>query len=164
MHTQHGGTFRVDLPFLLSRDPHLSSQLEFQLTAVCGLQFDLFPRDLKDKKVLIKPNVLRASEAGEGIVTHPAVLAAVVDKVAALAPALKRGAMRERFFRSSSGRPSHQLGLLGTVLGMIRAFNAIASADAMGRPELLAAGTTTARRISLVRGSITPPPRPARRR
>ncbi len=32
------------------------------------------------------------------------------------------------------------LGLLGTVLGMIDAFNAIASADAMGRPELLASG------------------------
>ena len=32
------------------------------------------------------------------------------------------------------------LGLLGTVLGMISAFNAIATSDAMGRPELLAAG------------------------
>lgn len=32
------------------------------------------------------------------------------------------------------------LGLLGTVLGMIDAFNSIASADAMGRPELLASG------------------------
>jgi biopolymer transport protein ExbB len=33
------------------------------------------------------------------------------------------------------------LGLLGTVLGMIQAFNAIAAApDAMGRPELLASG------------------------
>lgn len=32
------------------------------------------------------------------------------------------------------------LGLLGTVLGMIDAFNAIAQADAMGRPELLASG------------------------
>ncbi|MEZ6135429.1 MAG: MotA/TolQ/ExbB proton channel family protein [Pirellulaceae bacterium] len=32
------------------------------------------------------------------------------------------------------------LGLLGTVLGMIDAFNTIARADAMGRPELLAAG------------------------
>jgi len=32
------------------------------------------------------------------------------------------------------------LGLLGTVTGMIGAFNAIATADAMGRPELLAAG------------------------
>ena len=36
------------------------------------------------------------------------------------------------------------LGLLGTVLGMIRAFNAIATADAMGRPELLAAGISEA--------------------
>jgi hypothetical protein len=49
--------------------------------------FDLFPLDLKDKKVLIKPNVLRASDAAEGIVTHPAVLAAVVDKVETMAPA-----------------------------------------------------------------------------
>lgn len=49
--------------------------------------FDLFPRNLANKKVLIKPNVLRASEAAEGIVTHPAVLAAVVDKVATLDPA-----------------------------------------------------------------------------
>jgi len=33
------------------------------------------------------------------------------------------------------------LGLLGTVLGMIQAFNAIAtSSDAMGKPEVLAAG------------------------
>ncbi len=32
------------------------------------------------------------------------------------------------------------LGLLGTVLGMIDAFNSIAAADAMGRPELLAGG------------------------
>jgi biopolymer transport protein ExbB len=32
------------------------------------------------------------------------------------------------------------LGLLGTVLGMIDAFNSIARADAMGRPELLASG------------------------
>ncbi len=36
------------------------------------------------------------------------------------------------------------LGMLGTVLGMIRAFNAIATADAMGRPELLAAGISQA--------------------
>jgi biopolymer transport protein ExbB len=32
------------------------------------------------------------------------------------------------------------LGLLGTVLGMIEAFNSIAQADAMGKPELLASG------------------------
>ena len=36
------------------------------------------------------------------------------------------------------------LGLLGTVLGMISAFNAIATADAMGRPELLAVGISQA--------------------
>jgi ribosomal protein L19E len=32
--------------------------------------FDLFPLDLKDKKVLIKPNVLRASD-GRGRHRHP---------------------------------------------------------------------------------------------
>ncbi len=36
------------------------------------------------------------------------------------------------------------LGLLGTVVGMIRAFNAIATSDAMGRPELLAGGISQA--------------------
>ena len=36
------------------------------------------------------------------------------------------------------------LGLLGTVTGMIAAFNSIASADAMGKPELLAAGISEA--------------------
>lgn len=49
--------------------------------------FDLFPQNLRGKKVLIKPNVLRASDTAEGIVTHPALLAAVVDKVETLAPA-----------------------------------------------------------------------------
>ncbi len=36
------------------------------------------------------------------------------------------------------------LGMLGTVVGMIRAFNAIATSDAMGRPELLASGISQA--------------------
>lgn len=36
------------------------------------------------------------------------------------------------------------LGLLGTVFGMIQSFNAIAVADAMGRPEALAAGISEA--------------------
>lgn len=35
---------------------------------------------------MIKPNVLRASEASEGIVTHPAVLRAVVEKVETMGP------------------------------------------------------------------------------
>jgi biopolymer transport protein ExbB len=36
------------------------------------------------------------------------------------------------------------VGLLGTVLGMIQAFNEIATANAMGRPELLASGISQA--------------------
>jgi biopolymer transport protein ExbB len=36
------------------------------------------------------------------------------------------------------------LGLLGTVLGMIQAFNVVATADALGRPELLAKGISQA--------------------
>ena len=49
--------------------------------------FELFPMQLNGKKVLIKPNVLRSSEAKEGIVTHPAVLRAVVEKVETMGPA-----------------------------------------------------------------------------
>jgi len=49
--------------------------------------FELFPLGVRSKRVFIKPNVLRASGAGEGIVTHPAVLRAVVEKVEALGPA-----------------------------------------------------------------------------
>jgi uncharacterized protein (DUF362 family) len=49
--------------------------------------FELFPVEIQSKRVLIKPNVLRASESGEGIVTHPAVLRAVVEKVESMSPA-----------------------------------------------------------------------------
>jgi uncharacterized protein (DUF362 family)/NAD-dependent dihydropyrimidine dehydrogenase PreA subunit len=49
--------------------------------------FEVFPVELAGKSVLIKPNVLRASEAREGIVTNPAVLAAVVEKVEAMGAA-----------------------------------------------------------------------------
>ena len=49
--------------------------------------FALFPQAVKGKTVLIKPNVLRASGPDEGIVTHPAVLKAVVDAVAEQRPA-----------------------------------------------------------------------------
>ncbi len=48
--------------------------------------FLLFPLGITGKRVLIKPNVLRASRAEEGIVTHPAVLRAVVEKVAEMQP------------------------------------------------------------------------------
>jgi uncharacterized protein (DUF362 family)/NAD-dependent dihydropyrimidine dehydrogenase PreA subunit len=49
--------------------------------------FELFPIECCGKKVLIKPNVLRSSEAREGIVTNPAVLRAVVEKVETMKPA-----------------------------------------------------------------------------
>src|SRR4030043_980905 len=49
--------------------------------------FELFPIEFTGKKVLIKPNVLRSSEAQENITTHPAVLRAVVEKVEAMKPA-----------------------------------------------------------------------------
>jgi uncharacterized protein (DUF362 family)/NAD-dependent dihydropyrimidine dehydrogenase PreA subunit len=49
--------------------------------------FDLFPLKFQGKRVLIKPNVLRASEAEEGIVTHPAMVRAVVEKVETMGPA-----------------------------------------------------------------------------
>ena len=49
--------------------------------------FELFPVQVKGRKVLIKPNALRASEAKEGIVTHPAVLRSVVEKVEKMDPA-----------------------------------------------------------------------------
>ena len=48
---------------------------------------EVFPLDLKGKKVLVKPNALRASHASEGIVTHPSLVRAVVEKVESLGPA-----------------------------------------------------------------------------
>ncbi|MBM4326403.1 MAG: DUF362 domain-containing protein [Deltaproteobacteria bacterium] len=49
--------------------------------------FEIFPVDVQGKKALIKPNVLRASQASEAIVTNPQVLRAVVEKVETLRPA-----------------------------------------------------------------------------
>jgi len=41
--------------------------------------FALFPQKVKGKKVLLKPNVLRAATPEEAVTTHPAVLAAVIE-------------------------------------------------------------------------------------
>lgn len=49
--------------------------------------FELFPLELAGKRVLIKPNVLRAATPGDGITTNPAVLRAVVEKVEKMSPA-----------------------------------------------------------------------------
>jgi uncharacterized protein (DUF362 family)/NAD-dependent dihydropyrimidine dehydrogenase PreA subunit len=51
------------------------------------LAFELFPVQIAGKKILIKPNVLRASEVKEHIVTNPALLRAVVEKVEEMKPA-----------------------------------------------------------------------------
>jgi uncharacterized protein (DUF362 family)/Pyruvate/2-oxoacid:ferredoxin oxidoreductase delta subunit len=43
--------------------------------------FDLFPTDVRGKRVLVKPNVLRGSTPQEAITTNPAVMRAVVEKL-----------------------------------------------------------------------------------
>jgi uncharacterized protein (DUF362 family)/Pyruvate/2-oxoacid:ferredoxin oxidoreductase delta subunit len=48
---------------------------------------ELFPLDVRGKRVLVKPNALRRSKAEEGIATHPALLRAVVDRLEAQRPA-----------------------------------------------------------------------------
>ncbi|WP_027370935.1 DUF362 domain-containing protein [Desulfovermiculus halophilus] len=48
---------------------------------------ELFPQDMAGKKVLIKPNVLRIAKPEEGVVTHPALLQAVVRAVEDYKPA-----------------------------------------------------------------------------
>jgi uncharacterized protein (DUF362 family)/Pyruvate/2-oxoacid:ferredoxin oxidoreductase delta subunit len=46
-----------------------------------------FPLKVRGMMVLIKPNVLRSSEASEGIVTNPAMLRAVVERLEQMEPA-----------------------------------------------------------------------------
>ncbi|MFH0785111.1 MAG: DUF362 domain-containing protein [Pseudomonadota bacterium] len=48
--------------------------------------FTLFPQNIAGKKVVIKPNVLRTSKAEEHIVTNPALLRAVIEKVEEMSP------------------------------------------------------------------------------
>lgn len=49
--------------------------------------FSLFPPDVRGKKVLVKPNVLRPSAPSEAIATHPAMLRAVVERLETMGPA-----------------------------------------------------------------------------
>lgn len=51
------------------------------------LAFTLFPLNIRGKKVLVKPNALRTSKTEEHIVTHPALLKAVVEKIETMHPA-----------------------------------------------------------------------------
>ncbi len=64
----------------------------------------------------------------------------IIDAEDRVTPGLRR---YTRLF-SAVATISPLLGLLGTVVGMIRLFDAISSADAMGRTELLAAGISEA--------------------
>lgn len=43
--------------------------------------FKLFPLSVKGKKVLVKPNALRAADADQGVTTHPAVVKAIVENL-----------------------------------------------------------------------------------
>jgi uncharacterized protein (DUF362 family)/NAD-dependent dihydropyrimidine dehydrogenase PreA subunit len=58
-------------------DCHLAIERAFELLSV----------DVRDKKVLVKPNALRAAEPQQGIATHPAVVRALVKKLEELKPA-----------------------------------------------------------------------------
>ena len=49
--------------------------------------FELFPLDLKGKKVLVKPNAVMASDPDEHIVTHPTIVRAIVEKLESFDPA-----------------------------------------------------------------------------
>jgi uncharacterized protein (DUF362 family)/NAD-dependent dihydropyrimidine dehydrogenase PreA subunit len=49
--------------------------------------FELFSVDVEGKKVLVKPNVLRLTKPEEGIITHPQVLRAVVNRLKDMNPA-----------------------------------------------------------------------------
>jgi len=49
--------------------------------------FDLFPVNIRNKKVLVKPNALRAAPPEACVTTHPAVVRAVVDKLEELGAA-----------------------------------------------------------------------------
>jgi uncharacterized protein (DUF362 family) len=48
--------------------------------------FELFPLNVKNQKVLVKPNAVMASDPDEAIVTHPAVIRAIVEKLESLDP------------------------------------------------------------------------------
>ncbi|MBE0585868.1 MAG: DUF362 domain-containing protein [Desulfofustis sp.] len=83
--------------------------------------FHRFPLDCSGKRVVIKPNVLRASQAVEGIVTHPAVLRAVVEKVESLGPAsLVVGDNPGLFSYGANEAAFEQTGLMAAACGHYR--------------------------------------------
>jgi uncharacterized protein (DUF362 family) len=55
--------------------------------AAVNRAFELFPLPIKGKMILLKPNVLRAATPEEAVTTHPAVLAAVINRLEELGAA-----------------------------------------------------------------------------
>ncbi len=53
---------------------------------VVNRTFDLFPLEVKGKKVLVKPNAVLVSDPDQGIITHPALILAIVEKLEELDP------------------------------------------------------------------------------
>ncbi len=91
------------------------------IRAAVDRAFELFPLNLTGKKVLIKPNVLRAAAPAEGIATHPAVLRAVVDKVETLDPgALVVGDNPGLFNYGANEESFRKTGLLEAARGYYR--------------------------------------------
>ena len=92
-----------------------------QVRPAVDLAFELYPLNVKGKSVLIKPNVLRGSKPEEGIVTHPAVLRAVVDKVESMQPAsIIVGDNPGLFNYGDNERCFEQTGLLEAAKGYYR--------------------------------------------
>ena len=83
--------------------------------------FELFPLAVKGKSVFIKPNVLRASEVQEGIVTHPALVRAVVEKVETMQPtAIIVGDNPGLFSYGANEESFRRTGLMETAKGYYR--------------------------------------------
>ena len=83
--------------------------------------FELFPREIAGKKVVIKPNVLRSSAAEEHIVTHPSLLRAVVEKVEKMSPAaIVVGDNPGLFSYGDNENSFERTGLMGAARGYYR--------------------------------------------
>ncbi|MFH2129237.1 MAG: DUF362 domain-containing protein [bacterium] len=83
--------------------------------------FEIFPLQIKGKNVLIKPNVLRSSFAEQHIVTNPAVLRAVVEKVESMSPnSITVGDNPGMFAYGANEKSFKQSGLMDAAKGYYR--------------------------------------------
>jgi len=85
--------------------------------------FELFPCDIAGRKVVIKPNVLRTSEADEHIVTNPAVLRAVIEVAETLGPSeIVVGDNPGLFNYGDNENSFEQTGLMEAAMGYYKNF------------------------------------------